>query len=91
MLTNGVTQRELTVEDWHRLNGLLAEAFELEGEARTAWLVALPAEAADLKPLLARLLAEAGSTGFDGTSQTLRPVLSMAAAAHGCDAARAGR
>ena len=53
-MTSGVTRRELTVEDWHRLNGLLAEALDLEGEARTAWLAALPVEAADLQPLLAQ-------------------------------------
>ena len=81
MITNGVTQRELTVEDWHRLNGLLAEALDLEGEARTLWLATLPDHASDLKPLLAQLLAEAGSTGLDGTSQTLRPVVALATAA----------
>ena len=79
MITNGVTQRELTVEDWHRLNGLLAEALELEGEARTAWLAALPAEASDLQPLLVQLLA--GERDLDGTSQTLRPVVALAAEA----------
>ena len=36
-----VAQRELTAADWHRLNRLLAEALDLEGEARTAWLAAL--------------------------------------------------
>ena len=81
MITNGIIQRELTAADWHRLNGLLAEALDLEGEARTAWLAALPAEAADLQPLLAQLLVDADSTRFDGTSQTLRPVVAMAAAA----------
>ena len=81
MITNGVAQRELTAADWHRLNGLLAEALDLEGEARTAWLAALPAETADLKPLLAQLLADAGSTRFEGTSETLRPVVALAASA----------
>ena len=81
MITNGIIQRELTAADWHRLNGLLVEALDLEGEARTSWLAALPAEAADLKPLLAQLLADAGSTRFEGTSQTLMPVVALAAAA----------
>jgi serine/threonine-protein kinase len=73
--------RELTAADWHRLNGLLAQALELEGGARTAWLRELPAESADLKPLLSQLLSEAGATPLEGTSQTLRPVVDLAAAA----------
>ena len=81
MFTNGLTLRELTVEDWHRLNGLLVTALELEPPARVDWLATLPAETSDLKPLLAQLLADAGSTGFDGTSQTLRPVVALAAEA----------
>ena len=28
----------LTVADWHRLNRLLEEGLELEGDARTDWL-----------------------------------------------------
>ena len=88
MITNDTIQRELTAADWHRLNGLLAEALDLEGEARTAWLAALPAETADLKPLLAQLLADAGSTRFEGTSETLRPVVALAAAAMAGDATR---
>ena len=74
-----ITSRELTAADWHRLNGLLADALELEDEARTAWLEALPAEAKDLKPLLAQLLA--GARDLDGTSQTLQPVVALAAEA----------
>ena len=81
MITNDTIQRELNAADWHRLNGLLAEALDLEGEARTSWLAALPAETADLKPLLALLLADAGSTRFEGTSQTLQPVVALAAEA----------
>jgi len=76
-----ITNRELTAQDWHRLNGLLATALELEPPARVDWLAALPADACDLKPLLAQLLAEAGSTRFEGTSQTLRPVVALAAEA----------
>ena len=88
MITNGIIQRELAAADWHRLNGLLAEALDLDGEARTAWLAALPADASDLKPLLAQLLVEAGSSRFDGTSQTLRPVVAMVGCGHGRHAAR---
>ena len=46
-----------------------------------AWLTALPEAANDLKPLLAELLASVGATGFDGTSQTLQPVVQLASAA----------
>lgn len=74
-----ITTRELTAADWHRLNRLLAEALELEVEARTAWLETLPAEATDLKPLLAQLLA--GGSSLDGTSETLQPVVALAAQA----------
>ena len=76
-----VTQSELTVEDWHRLNGLLADALELEEPARTDWLASLPAESRDLKPLLAQLLADVGATRLQGTSETLQPVVELAAAA----------
>ena len=34
MITNGITQRELTAADWHRLNGLLATALDLERRRR---------------------------------------------------------
>ena len=40
MITNGVTQRELTVEDWHRLNGLLATASKLEPRPRVLQIAA---------------------------------------------------
>ncbi len=76
-----VTQSELTVEDWHRLNRLLADALDLEEPARTDWLASLPAESRDLKPLLAQLLADAGATRLQGTSETLQPVVELAAAA----------
>jgi tetratricopeptide (TPR) repeat protein/tRNA A-37 threonylcarbamoyl transferase component Bud32 len=76
-----ITARELTAADWHRLNGLLAEALELEPPARTEWLATLPDDAHDLKPLLAQLLADAGATRLEGTSETLRPVVQLAAAA----------
>ncbi len=56
---------ELTSADWHRLNGLLAEALELEGEARRAWLQTLPESAADLRPLLTDLLAQSEARAAD--------------------------
>ena len=87
-----ITSRELTAQDWHRLNGLLATALELErAGARVDWLAALPDDARDLKPLLAQLLAEAGSTRFDGTSQTLRPVVAHGRCGHGRHAPRGDR
>jgi tetratricopeptide (TPR) repeat protein/tRNA A-37 threonylcarbamoyl transferase component Bud32 len=76
------THRALTAQNWHRLNGLLATALELDAPERAIWLAALPEESVgDLKPLLVQLLAEAGSTRFAGTSQTLQPVVQLASAA----------
>jgi hypothetical protein len=55
---------ELTREDWHRLNGLLARALELDGQERARWLrELLPAEI-DLVPLLERLLRDAAQSGY---------------------------
>jgi len=71
----------LTAADWHRLNGLLATALELAAAERAAWLEALPPDAADLKPLLTQLLAEATPTELQGTSETLSPVVALAAEA----------
>ena len=76
-----MTSRALTAADWHRLNELLATALELEASERATWLAALPESASDLKPLLAELLTSVGATGFDGTSQTLQPVVQLASAA----------
>ncbi|HQR71418.1 MAG TPA: serine/threonine-protein kinase [Burkholderiaceae bacterium] len=76
-----ITDRELTAANWHRLNELLASALELDEEQREAWLAALPAEASDLRPLLAELLTQGGATGLGGTSQTLQPVVALAAQA----------
>jgi hypothetical protein len=50
---------ELTREDWHRLNGLLARALELDVLERARWLRELPPAEIDLVPLLERLLREA--------------------------------
>ena len=74
-----ITDRELTAANWHRLNALLATALELEPPARTEWLAALPDEASDLRPLLEQLLA--CEQNLEGTSQTLRPVVALAAEA----------
>ncbi len=60
----------------------------LSRRPRVDWLAALPAESSDLKPLLAQLLADAESTRFDGTSQTLQPVVALAAEAMAAHAAR---
>ena len=74
MITNGTIQRELTAADWHRLNGLLAEAFELEGEARTAvWRRCPPRPGGSEAAAGTSLLADAGSTRFDGTSPDAAP------------------
>jgi eukaryotic-like serine/threonine-protein kinase len=54
---------ELTREDWHRLNGLLARALELDGLERARWLRELPAAEIDLLPLLERLLRDAAQSG----------------------------
>ncbi|HQR19411.1 MAG TPA: serine/threonine-protein kinase, partial [Burkholderiaceae bacterium] len=68
---------ELPAADWHRLNELLATALELDARERATWLAALPDETNDLKPLLEQLLA--GEQNLEGTSQTLRPVVRLAA------------
>ncbi len=60
---------------------MLAAALELEASERASWLAALPESASDLRPLLAELLTSVGATGFDGTSQTLQPVVQLASAA----------
>ena len=54
----------LTVDDWHRLNRLLATALELEGVERTAWLDALGAEDRHLRAVLIDLLTQSEATGF---------------------------
>lgn len=72
------TGQSLAVEDWHRLNGLLKVALDLDEPARSHWLATLPAGEQDLKPILERLLS---SAALDGTGQTLQPVVQMAAAA----------
>lgn len=76
-----IGDRELAAADWHRLNRLLAEALDLEPPERTDWLATLPDDSRDLKPLLEQLLVGADSAGLEGTSQTLRPVVQLAAEA----------
>lgn len=71
--------RELAAADWHRLNSLLAQAFELEDAARRQWLAALPGEAADLKPLLEQLLSD--EQDLEGTKEAMRPVAALGAEA----------
>ena len=75
------SSRELTSADWHRLNGLLAEALELEGEARTAWLEALAEPDRHLRPLLTDLLAQSEDTGFAEAAKPPTAVANLAAAA----------
>jgi tRNA A-37 threonylcarbamoyl transferase component Bud32 len=60
------------------LNRLLAQALDLDPPQRTGWLEALPPESQHLKPLLERLLATELS---DATSETLKPVVQIAAQA----------
>jgi serine/threonine protein kinase len=72
---------ELTAADWHRLNGLLAQALELEGESRTAWLQALPEADRHLQPLLTDLLAQSEATGFSESTEPPTTVARLAASA----------
>jgi serine/threonine protein kinase len=71
----------LAVQDWHRLNRLLERALEVEAGGRAAWFATLPAESNDLRPLLEDLLARSALASLDGTSETLQPVVRMAAEA----------
>ena len=71
----------LAVQDWHRLNRLLERALEVDASARTAWFATLPAESSDLRPLLEELLARSALNSLEGTSETLQPVVRMAAEA----------
>jgi len=73
-------EQELAADDWHRLNGLLKDALDLEEPDRHRWLAALPSEAQHLRPTLARLLS---TNATDGTSETLKPVVRLAEAAIG--------
>lgn len=50
---------DIAPADWVRLRRLLDEAMELPAAARAAWLAALPAEHAPLRPRLESLLAHA--------------------------------
>ncbi len=59
----------------------MSEGLELEGDARTNWLGGLPDGDHDLRPMLVELLSQSDVSGFDGTSQTLQPVVQLASAA----------
>jgi serine/threonine-protein kinase len=57
--------------DWARLAALLDEALERPPQARAAWLAALPAEHAALRPVLARLLeGDAAGARATGDAET---------------------
>ncbi len=75
------TFRDLAPKDWHRLNGLLAEALELEAAARRAWIEALPESAADLKGLLVELLSHSEAADFSDSGTAPTTVANLAAAA----------
>ena len=81
----------LTVDDWHRLNRLLATALELEGVERTAWLDALGGEDQHLRAVLVDLLTQSDATGFAGATHPPTTVARLAVASAGRDAARAAR
>jgi tetratricopeptide (TPR) repeat protein/tRNA A-37 threonylcarbamoyl transferase component Bud32 len=71
----------LTVEDWHRLNRLLEAGLKLEGTSRTAWLDSLEEADRHLRAVLLELLSRGNGADLAGTSETLRPVVDLAAAA----------
>ena len=71
----------LTVDDWHRLNRLLATALELEGVERTAWLNALGNEDGHLRAVLIDVLSQSESTGFAGATDPPTAVANLAAQA----------
>ena len=71
----------LTVDDWHRLNRLLATALELEGAERTAWLDALGAEDRHLRAVLIDLLTQSEATSFAGATNPPTAVANLAAQA----------
>ena len=81
MITNGVTQRELTVEDWHRLNGLLADRARAGGSGAHGVAGGAAGRGARPEAAAGATAGRCGRDGFDGTSQTLRPVVALAAAA----------
>ncbi|NWG73516.1 MAG: serine/threonine protein kinase, partial [Rubrivivax sp.] len=73
--------RKLTAAQWHRLNGLLAQALDLEAEARPAWLDTLDETDRDLRPVLAELLAQADATAFAREADPPTAAARVAAAA----------
>jgi hypothetical protein len=75
--------------DWPAINRLLDEALALPPAERGAWLAALPAEMAELKDTLARLLASTGGIETGDFLHTL-PKLDTAAPGETAAAAQAG-
>jgi serine/threonine-protein kinase len=57
-----IRQPALSRGDWQRLNRLLAQALDVDADARAGWLVSLPASERDLVPVLEQLLDRAEST-----------------------------
>ncbi len=74
----------IDLSTWQRLSPLLDAALDLPPAARAAWIDALPAEHADLKEVLADLLARAALTETGSLLHTL-PKLNAGAAADGID------
>jgi serine/threonine-protein kinase len=81
---SGGERRALPRTAWRRLNQLLAQALEVDGAQRLAWLATLPPADADLKPVLRELLGHTASNQGNAASThlstaALREALSGAA------------
>jgi serine/threonine-protein kinase len=63
---------QLSVPQWKRLNGLLAQALDVEPDQRATWLATLPDESRDLVPVLQHLLARAAAVGMTVTERLPR-------------------
>jgi serine/threonine-protein kinase len=55
-------QPALSRGDWKRLNRLLAQALEVDADARAGWISSLPDSERDLLPVLEQLLAQSGAS-----------------------------
>jgi serine/threonine-protein kinase len=60
----------LTVADWNRLNRLLEQGLELEGDTRAAWLAGLDESDGHLRPVLVELLTRSSETRGDTRPST---------------------
>ena len=69
----------LTVDDWTRLNGLLAAALNLGADERTDWLQQLAPDVVHLRPLLLELLAESTVASDDDEERVPTAVARIAA------------